>query len=80
MHNGVFQNLPTVLEFYDFRANARRRPNNPETGIPWRPPEVNQNLANLNMPQLTDTEINDLIAFLNTLTDQRYESLIPSSQ
>ena len=80
MHNGVFQNLRTVLEFYDFRANARRRPNNPETGIPWRPPEVNQNLANLNMPQLTDAEINDLIAFFNTLTDQRYESLIPSSQ
>ncbi len=80
MHNGVFQNLRTVLEFYDFRANARRRPNNPETGIPWRPPEVNQNLANLNMPQLTNTEINDLIAFFNTLTDQRYESLIPSSQ
>jgi cytochrome c peroxidase len=64
MHNGVFGDLQTVVEFYNTRDVS---------GMPWDAPEVDHaniirmfNLGNLG---LTDQEIQDIVAFLHTLTD-----------
>ncbi len=80
MHNGVFQKLRTVILFYD-KFNNLERTINPETGLPWRKPEINQNLAlesdEFTAPRLKDEEVDALLAFLKLLTDKRYEHLIP---
>jgi len=60
MHNGIFKTLRQVVVFY----NAR------DVG-PWPAPEVPQNvnreeLGNLG---LTEQEVDDIVAFLQTLTD-----------
>lgn len=76
MHNGVFKELKTVVHFY----NTRDVPGaiNPETGNPWQKGEVdeNKNTEELGNLGLSDTEENDLVAFLKTLTDARYEHLM----
>ncbi len=77
MHNGLFQNLATVVHFY----NTRDVPGaiNPETGEEWEKGEVevNKNDAELGNLKLTADEEADLVAFLKTLTDEQYEHLIP---
>jgi len=60
MHNGIFKTLRQVVVFYNTR----------DVG-PWPAPEVPQNvnreeLGNLG---LTEQEVDDIIAFLHTLTD-----------
>lgn len=79
MHNGVFRELRTVIEFYDQFNNADDRPVNPETGELWREPEVPDTVAyellEVSDP-LTDIEVEGLVCFLRALTDQRYEHLI----
>lgn len=76
MHNGVFKELRTVIEFYDHFNNPTRKIN-PETGKPWREPEVSDNLApELTTKILTDRKVDALVAFLKILTDEQYESLI----
>lgn len=81
MHNGVFNDLRTVVLFYDkYNSKARKRQINPETGKPWDPPEVPQNLSMKELetgPGLDDRRVDALVAFLKTLTDKRYEPLIP---
>ena len=83
MHNGIFSDLRTVVLFYDKFNNSTRKLN-PETGEPWRSPEVNRNLAledeEFNAPALTDKEVDALVAFLKTLTDQRYEYLLEAER
>lgn len=83
MHNGVFSDLKTVVLFYD-QFNNRERKLNPETGQPWDVPEVDRNLAlkeqDFQAPALKDEEVNALVAFMKTLTDQRYESLLETEQ
>lgn len=79
MHNGVFQDLRTVLKFYNkFNAVTQDSQTNPETGKPWEPAEVSDNIAVDKLPSLflTDRQIDALMAFLRMLTDQRYESLL----
>lgn len=75
MHNGIFQNLKTVVHFY----NTRDVPGaiNPETGLGWAVPEIatgveTQDVGNLG---LTDAQEDDIVAFLKTLTDRNFESL-----
>ena len=77
MHNGVFKNLKTVMEFYD-QFNNPDRNINPETGEAWDDAEVSTtvNHVDLAMPVLTDEKIDALVAFLKTLTDEKYEHLI----
>lgn len=80
MHNGVFADLRTVILFYN-SYNTRRpeRHINPETGAPFDPPEVAQNLSRTELetgPALDDQRIDALVAFLKTLTDARYEPLL----
>jgi cytochrome c peroxidase len=75
MHNGVFQDLKTVVLFYD-KYNNVTRTENPETGELWGQPEVGINLATelTDGPALPDERVDALVAFLKTLTDARYES------
>jgi cytochrome c peroxidase len=77
MHNGLFKNLETVILFYD-KYNNHEQTINPETGKPWGEPEVPDTIGlhKLKMKRLNDTKIKALVAFLETLTDQRYEHLL----
>jgi len=77
MHNGVFAELRTVLAFYD-QFNNPDRNLNPETGQPWRIPEVPETVNHelLKMKIMSDRKINALEAFLKTLTDKKFESLV----
>jgi len=68
MHNGIFKTLRQVVVFYNLR----------DVG-PWPAPEVPQNvnreeLGNLG---LTEQEVDDIVAFLRTLTDG-YEPKVTS--
>jgi cytochrome c peroxidase len=66
-HNGYFENLPYMLDFLDTRD---RTPLDPSTK-PWAKPEVGahveQRVGHLG---LTAAELDDLDAFLETLTDE----------
>jgi len=80
MHNGVFRDLRTVILFYNkYNSRSAKRQINPETGQPWAAPEVADTVARKELeagPALKDREIDALVAFLKTLTDQRYEPLL----
>jgi cytochrome c peroxidase len=60
MHNGIFKTLFEVVAFYNTRDLG-----------PWPPPEVpeNVNYEELGDLKLSNQEIEDLVAFLETLTD-----------
>ena len=77
MHNGVFKDLKTVMEFYD-KYNDVNRKINPETNKPWREPEVKETIAidELKSKRQSDRKIEALIAFMKILTDKKYEHLI----
>jgi len=80
MHNGVFQDLETVIRFYNhFILDNQESMTNPETGERWRIAEVNENLA-LELLRdgqpMRDDMVTAVEAFLRTLTDKRYESLL----
>jgi len=61
MHNGVFKTLREVVDFYNTR----------DVKTTWAPPEVPQtiNKAEMGDLKLTEAEVDDLVAFLMTLTD-----------
>jgi cytochrome c peroxidase len=70
MHNGVFKTLFSVVSFYNTRDVAK-----------WPAPEVSENVnrEELGKLGLTNQELEDLIAFLRTLTDDWNESgIIPT--
>jgi cytochrome c peroxidase len=80
MHNGVFNDLHTVMLFYSqYMVSNESNRTNPETGKPWRKPEVEENidldLLRQRQP-LDEYHITALLAFLETLTDKRYEHLL----
>ncbi len=81
MHNGVFKDLKTVVLFYDkYNSRSKKRAVNPETGERWGKPEVEATISLKELetgPALDDKRINALVAFLKTLTDKRYEHIIP---
>lgn len=76
MHNGIFKNLETVVHFYNSRDVDGAI--NPETAQPWKLAEVNdtKNTEELGDLNLTDEDISDIVAFLKTLTDSKYEYLL----
>ncbi len=83
MHNGVFQDLRTVVLFYNkYLARGSKAQLNPETGENWGAPEVAENLAleELESGRALDAkEIDGLVAFMRMLTDKRYEPLLQFS-
>ncbi|MFC1563213.1 cytochrome-c peroxidase, partial [candidate division KSB1 bacterium] len=60
MHNGLFKTVRQVVVFYNTR----------DVG-PWQPPEfpMNVNREELGNLGLTEQDVDDIVAFLNTLTD-----------
>ncbi len=79
MHNGVFQDLATVVKFYDHWMTGSSHTINPETGIEWADPEVTDTISLTELQDgalITDTRVEQLVCFMMTLTDARYESLI----
>ncbi len=82
MHNGVFQDLKTVVLFYNkFNTRSSSAQINPETGEIWGEPEVAENISFTELesvPALDDRRINALVSFMRLLTDSRYESLLES--
>jgi cytochrome c peroxidase len=64
MHNGYFTTLKDVVRFYNTRDVA---------SAGWPAPEVAENMNKQDMGnlKLTDSEIEDVVAFLNTLTDTK---------
>jgi cytochrome c peroxidase len=80
MHNGVFRNLETAIVFYNrFLLGNNEGRINPETGQAWREPEVPETVALELLEQgqpLTAERVSQLVAFLETLTDRRYEHLL----
>jgi len=73
MHNGVFQELKTVVHFYNTRDVAGAI--NPETGQTWQAAEVSTNVVNANVGNLglSDSDEDDIVAFLSSLTDRQFE-------
>lgn len=61
MHNGVFATLREVVQFYNSR----------DVDPAWPPPEVPENVNKMELGnlQLTDAEVDDIVAFLRTLSD-----------
>lgn len=80
MHNGVFNDLRTVVLFYNrYNSKSAARQINPETGKVFGQPEVPETLAVKELthgPALEDDRIDALVAFMKTLTDARYEHLL----
>jgi len=81
MHNGVFKKLETALHFYNqYIVHNAAVKINPETDQIWGEPEVADNIALdlLREGQPLDAQrIYTLVVFLRTLTDRRYEHLLP---
>ncbi|WNO10637.1 cytochrome-c peroxidase [Teredinibacter sp. KSP-S5-2] len=80
MHNGVFRELKTVIQFYDHFLTNSDHVINPETGTPWKDPEVPETVAFTELQdgnKLSNDEVEGLVCFLRTLTDSRYEHLLP---
>ena len=77
MHNGVFKDLRTVVEFYD-KYNNKDRVLNPETQKPWDEAEHKDtiSLKELKANAQNDRKIDALVAFMKLLTDKKYEHLI----
>jgi len=80
MHNGVFEDLRTVVLFYNqFNTTDVKRRTNPETDETFRMPAVPATLAFEELthgPALDDQRVDAIVAFLKTLTDSRYEHLL----
>ncbi|MEM8497190.1 MAG: cytochrome c peroxidase [Pseudomonadota bacterium] len=79
MHNGVFRELATVIMFYDQFFQGSAFPTNPETGAAWRDPLHTENLALtelLDGRRMTVDDVEAMVCFLRTLTDERFEPLI----
>lgn len=79
MHNGAFRDLETVIKFYDHFLTGSVFTVNPETGSPWRQPQIPETVA---LTELRDgrrfdqNDVEAMVCFLRTLTDARYEPLI----
>ncbi len=80
MHNGVFEDLRTVVLFYNqFNTTNAARKINPETGLAFAAPAYGATLSVEELthgPALDDQRVDAIVAFLKTLTDARYEHLL----
>jgi cytochrome c peroxidase len=80
MHNGVFSTLEAAVLFYGRHLVDQSIASvNPETNSPWREPEVAATVEKERLMQgqpLDHTRTRQLVAFLKTLTDRRYEHLL----
>ena len=93
MHNGIFNELETVIMFYQHakekalnskNGSAITAINNPETGLPWGDAEVESNIEEgllaANQIDLDSDEVEAMVCFLMSLTDARYEHLLDQAK
>jgi len=93
MHNGIFNELETVIHFYQHakekalnikNSSPITLVNNPETGLLWGEAEIDENIEHDllagNDINLDDDEVNAMVCFLMSLTDARYEHLLDPSK
>ncbi|SFJ41655.1 cytochrome-c peroxidase [Celeribacter neptunius] len=84
MHNGVFEDLETAVRFYNrYQSTESEWQTNPETGASYGKVAVAETLSVgllIKGPVLSDADIEALIAFLETLTDRRYEHLLKARE
>ena len=80
MHNGYFKALKTVIHFYNTRDVEGAI--SPETGKPWKVAEVPNTVNKEEMGdlKLSEQEENDLVSFLKTLTDKKYENKLKDNK
>ncbi len=78
MHNGVLQTLEDVLRFYDAGrsenpnvVNGRRR-----RGDDRGTPRLDRNFRRVD--NMSDSQMQDIIAFLEALTDENFDKVIPA--
>lgn len=79
MHNGVFNELKTVIHFYDHFLSGSIHNLNPETGTAWREAEIKDTVNFTELEDgnhLDEADVEAMVCFLRTLTDARYEHLI----
>jgi cytochrome c peroxidase len=71
MHNGYLKSLKEVVHFYNTRDSVCPTPNDPNVKKTcWPAPEVSQNEdTTVGKLGLSDQDENDIVAFLQTLTD-----------
>lgn len=77
---GVHDLRTAVLFYVKYKSKKPSRQINPETGEKWDSPEVPDNIAMEELtsaPALDDKRVDAIVAFLKTLTDKRYEHLLP---
>lgn len=72
MHNGVFDDLEDVLEFYDDISGGNGDSQNPNIGDN----QIDQDARRL---QLNRRDIDEIIAFLNALNDNDFDRSIPQN-
>ncbi len=81
MHNGVFSTLRAAIKLHLHRGAGRQSvfPLNPETGQPWETTDYPVTVARAALARTGDLSSNDidaLIRFMESLTDERYEHLL----
>lgn len=81
MHNGVFNDLETVVVFYNkYILTNIESQTNPQTNKYWGEPEVPPGPADLALLEegqpVSPMQVDLLVTFLKLLTDQRYEHLL----
>jgi cytochrome c peroxidase len=83
MHNGIFTNLRDAVAFYATRSTNPERWYPPRAKFDDAPPEYRRNVNVLSLPYngaegatpvLDDGDIDAIVAFLKTLTDEPYQS------
>ncbi len=88
MHNGVFDTLRDAVAFYNTRSTDPKhwyhgRDTFDDVPTAYRG-NINVNSTPMNRrpgmpPAMTEADIDDLVAFLRTLTDERYAGLMPAT-
>lgn len=71
MHNGSFDNLRDVLEFYDDISRGNGNSQNPNVNDN----QIDQDARRLN---LNNNQINQIIQFLNSLNDEDFDRSVPN--
>ncbi|WP_226383329.1 cytochrome-c peroxidase [Burkholderia mayonis] len=88
MHNGVFDTLRDAVAFYNTRSTDPKRWYHGRDTFDDVPAayrgNINVNSTPMNRrpgtpPAMTDADVDDLVAFLRTLTDERYVGLMPAT-
>lgn len=70
MHNGVFNTLEEVVDFYEDLSDGRQNAINDEINLN----QVDDEARNL---RLNGGAVDEIVAFLNTLTDESFDQSIP---